>query len=101
MAKKGERVRQIGHLFASGPARFYTPAAIARSTGMPVTSANHALMDMLITRKVKQTEFMHGQRFGYAYGAPDTPDDAPVLVVQMQAVVVPYISHIAESQKVL
>ena len=97
MVKKGERAKQIALLFAVDSARRYTPAAIAKSTGMPRPSANRALLDMLMTRKVKQTEFTYGKLFGYAYSATSTPDDAPVLMVQMQPVIVSYIPHIAQS----
>lgn len=83
----GLRVSQMRELLIGDPAHRYSIAAIARKLECSPESLQQPALYLASCREVKQTEFMRGRQFGYAYSHTETPDDAPVLIVKMQPVI--------------
>ena len=91
MARGSKRADAIMAALNADKAHRYSVAALARASGCQREGLTQAIQPLLDSRKVKQTEFLHGRRFAYAYSANDVPDDAPILVAKTQVVITTYI----------
>jgi len=80
------RINQMRDLFKHDPQHRYSIAAIANKLECSPDSLQQPALYLVSCREIKQTEFMRGKQFGYAYSDTSTPDDAPILIIKMQPV---------------
>jgi len=81
------RINQMRDLLTCDRKHRYSIAAIAKMLECSPESLQKPALYLSLSREVKQTEFMRGRQFGYAYSHKETPDDAPVMIVKMQPVI--------------